>query len=155
MGQAERIGRRPRGHAVREGTGVASRRLAIQERRVSGQKHRLARLARVAARGTLKTIMPVYRRSSRLIANVAVVGVSLLAISLSRDQSSAWALCLAVVVAGCVIHYGYFISSQSCSRCGEPFANIPYAGISAWVSLLFVFCIVPRHCESCGNDAEW
>jgi len=99
--------------------------------------------------------MPIYRRSSRLFANIAVVAVALSAIWLSRDQSLAWVLCLAVVVAGCVIYYGYFISSQTCPRCGEPFANILYGGISAWASMLFVFCNVPRRCQSCGNNAEW
>ena len=99
--------------------------------------------------------MRVYRRSARLTANLMVVSVALLAVWLGRDLSTDLALLLAVLVAVCVIYYGYFISSQSCSRCGEPFTSVAYGGLWLWATMLFVFCHVPKRCESCGNDAKW
>jgi hypothetical protein len=98
--------------------------------------------------------MREYRRSSRVKANLALIGGVGGAVLLAQGWPVWSAVFLAIVVGVGILGYGYFVASQLCARCGNS-----YAHISSYVAQQYFYVYLPltapSSCPSCGAKARY
>jgi hypothetical protein len=96
-----------------------------------------------------------YTRTSRALANAALLVLLWVFWQFAEGQPMPVFVVFLLVIAPGIVFYGYFLSSQLCSRCREPVFDLSRHYILWRLAALAAPLHVPIRCPHCGAGTSW